>query len=74
MKLIPIRTINEQTANKFLLLLSEEPWEEIFIDNNNDPDNMFNKFLNTYIRYYDDCFLKKICQSETQIQCMHHYG
>jgi len=59
MKLVPIRTINEQTVNKFLLLLSEEPWEEIFIDNNNDPDNMFNKFLNTYIRYYDDCFLKK---------------
>jgi len=56
MKPIPIRTVNEQTVNKFLFLLSEEPWEEIFIDNSNDPDNMFNKFLNTYIRYYDDCF------------------
>ena len=60
MKPIPIRTTNEQAVNKFLLLLSEEPWEEIFMDNSNDPDNMFNKFLNTYIRYYDDCFLKNM--------------
>jgi hypothetical protein len=50
--------MDEQSTTKFLLLLSEEPWEEIFTDTSNDPDNMFNKFLNTYIRYYDDCFLK----------------
>jgi hypothetical protein len=58
MKSIPIRTMEEQSTKKFLLLLSEEHWEEIFSDTSNDPDNMFNKFLNTYIRYYDDCFLK----------------
>jgi exonuclease III len=44
---IPIRTMDEQSIKKFLLLLSEEPWEEIFRDNSNDPDNMFNNFLNT---------------------------
>ena len=41
-----------------MMFLLQEPWEEIFRVNSNDPDNMFNKFLNTYIRYYD-CFLKK---------------
>jgi hypothetical protein len=51
--------MDEQTLNKFLLLLSDEPWEEIFRANTNDPDTMFNKFLNTYIKYYDNCFLKK---------------
>ena len=58
-KTIPIRNVDEQAVTKFLSLLSGEPWEEIFRDSSNDPDNMFNKFLSTYIRYYDDCFLKK---------------
>ena len=58
-KPIPIRIVDEHAVTKFLSLLSGEPWEEIFRDSSNDPDNMFNKFLNIYIRYYDDCFLKK---------------
>ena len=48
-----------------MLLLSEEPREEIFRVNNNDSDIMFNKFLNTYIRYYDDCFLKNMSARNT---------
>jgi hypothetical protein len=71
MKSIPIRTMDEQSIKKFLLLLSEEPWEEIFRDNSNDPDNMFKKFLNTYIRYYDDCFVKKFVNLKHKYCTMH---
>jgi hypothetical protein len=51
------RDINDQSILEFQLLLSNENWEEIFME---DDDNIsFNKFLNIYLRIFHSCFIKK---------------
>jgi len=57
-KPIPTRNINEQSVTKFLSLLSWQLWEEVFEENNKNVNDMFNQFLNTYLRYYNASFLK----------------
>ena len=51
------RDINDQSILEFKLLLSHENWEEIFTED--DVNISFNKFLNTYIRICNSCFIKK---------------
>ena len=52
-----IRNINNNTIDEFQLQLSWEQWDNIF--GNNNVNDMFNNFLNTYLRCYDSTFLKK---------------
>ena len=51
------RDINEQSILVFQLLLSYENWEEIFMEG--VANISFNKFLNTYLRIFHSCYIKK---------------
>jgi len=52
-----IRNINKNTIALFQLQLSWEHWSDVF--GNEEVNNMFNNFLNTYLRCYHSSFLKK---------------
>jgi hypothetical protein len=52
-----IKNINKNTTAEFQLQLSREQWDNIF--GNNNVNDMFNNFLNTYLRCYDSTFLEK---------------
>jgi len=52
-----IRNINKNTIAEFQLQLSWEQWHNIF--GNNNVNDMFNSFLNTYLRCYYSSVLKK---------------
>ena len=52
-----IRNINKNTTAEFQLQLSWEQWDNIF--GNNNVNDMFNNFLNTYLRCYYSSFKKK---------------
>jgi hypothetical protein len=47
---VNIREINKESIKEFQFLLSWEQWEDIF--DNEDVNNMFNNFLNTYLRCF----------------------
>ena len=55
--ILTIRDFNDLNILEFQSLLSQENWEEILMDD--DANISFNKFLNTYIRIFDSCFVKK---------------
>jgi len=57
------RDTNDQSMLEFQLLLSHENWEEIFMAD--DANISFNKFLNTYLRIFHSCFIKKRKNSNT---------
>jgi hypothetical protein len=48
------RDINQFTIAELPLKLSYETWESVFT--NNDVNEMYNSFLNTFLRYYHSCF------------------
>ena len=52
-----IRNINKNTIAEFQLQLSWEQWDNIF--GNNNVNDMFNNFLNTYLTCYYSSVLKK---------------
>jgi hypothetical protein len=52
-----VRNINKNNIAEFQLLLSWEQWENIF--GNNNVNNMFKNFLNTYLRCFYASFPKK---------------
>jgi hypothetical protein len=54
---VNIRDINKDTVSDFQFLLSWEQWEDIFV--NVDVNNMFNSFLNTYLRCFQASFPKR---------------
>ena len=56
-----VRNINKNTIAEFQLQLSWEQWDNIF--GNNNVNDMFNNFLNTYLRCYYSSFLKKEIKS-----------
>jgi hypothetical protein len=56
-----IRSINKNTIDEFQLQLSWEQWDNIF--GNNNVNDMFNNFLNTFLRCYYCSFLKKEIKS-----------
>ena len=56
-----IRNINKNTIAEFQLQLSWEQWDNIFWNNN--VNDMFHNFLNTYLRCYNSSFLKKEIKS-----------
>ena len=56
------RNFNKQTMSEFICTLSNESWDMVFNNNNNnnnkneDVNNMFNSFLNNYIRIFNSSF------------------
>jgi hypothetical protein len=48
------RQINKANIENFKLNFSYETWEEIFIDD--EVDKIFNSFLNTYLRDFNNSF------------------
>jgi hypothetical protein len=48
------RNINKDTIAEFLLKLSYETWESIFAEN--DVNEIYNSFLNIFLRHYHSCF------------------
>jgi len=56
-----IRNINKNTIAEFQLQLSWEQWDNIF--GNNNVNDMFSNFLNTYLRCYYSSFFKKEIKS-----------
>jgi len=57
------RDINDQSILEFQLLLSHENWEETFMED--DANTSFNKFLNTHLRFFHSCFIKKCTNFNT---------
>jgi hypothetical protein len=56
-KLYSYRKINAHSLNEFQTNLSYETWETVF--NNNNTDTIFNNFLNTFLKLFNDSFPKK---------------
>ena len=52
-----MKDINDQSILEFQLLLSHKNWEEIFIED--DANISFHRYLNTYLRMFHSCFIKK---------------
>ena len=56
------RNFNKHTISEFICTLSNESWDMVFNNNNNnnnnneDVNNMFNSFLNNYIRIFNSSF------------------
>ena len=55
--IVTTRDFNDLNILELQSLLSQENWEEIFMDD--DANISFNKFLNTYIRIFHSYFVKK---------------
>jgi hypothetical protein len=54
---ITARDINDHSVLEFQILMSQEDWEEVFVEE--DVNISFNKFHNTLIRNFNSCFIKK---------------
>jgi len=48
------RDINQSTIAEFQLKLSYETWDKIFMKN--DVNEIYNSFLNIFLRHYHSCF------------------
>jgi len=53
------RKISKHSLNEFQTSLSHEAWENVFSNNDNDTNTIFNYFLNTFLRKFYVVFLKK---------------
>jgi hypothetical protein len=51
--------ISKHSLNEFQTNLSHEPWENVFSNNDNDTNTIFNYFLNTFLRKFYASFPKK---------------
>jgi hypothetical protein len=49
-----VRQINEETIKNFQSELENENWEEVYLQN--DVNDKFNIFLNTFLVKYENCF------------------
>jgi exonuclease III len=54
-----IRTFNKFSLDEFKIRLSYEIWEDVFNTEDNNIDNMFNTFANTYLQIFYACFPNK---------------
>ncbi|GFG36914.1 hypothetical protein Cfor_12463 [Coptotermes formosanus] len=59
-----IRKFSKTSMNEFMIQLSYETWDNIFIDQ--DVDTIFNSFLNTYLRIFYSNFPKKQVKAKTK--------
>ena len=53
------RKINKHSLNKFQISLSYETWDDVFSNNDNDTNTIFNNFLNASLRNFYAKFPKK---------------
>jgi hypothetical protein len=53
------RKINIHSLNEFQASLSYEAWANVFSNNDNDTNTIFNNFLNTFLRKFYASFPKK---------------
>jgi hypothetical protein len=59
-----IRSINEHTVNNFLIKLSYGSWDTIFFTD--DINDMFNSFLDSYLKFFYSSFpLKRVHTDKT---------
>ena len=58
-KFYSYRKINKYSLNEFQASLSYETWEDVFSNNDDDTNTIFNNFLNTFLRNFYACFPKK---------------
>ena len=59
MNFIPIKKISKHSINEFQASLSYETWEDVFSNNNDDTNTIFNNFLNTFLKKFMLVFPKK---------------
>jgi hypothetical protein len=52
-----VRNYSNFNINKFQEMLSYELWDDVFTNDN--VNNIFNEFLNTYLKFFYSCFTKK---------------
>jgi hypothetical protein len=52
-----VRNYSNFNVNKFQEMLSYELWDDVFTNDN--VNNIFNEFLNTYVKFFYSCFTKK---------------
>ena len=53
------RNISKHSLNEFQTSLCYEAWENVFSNNDNDKNTIFNIFLNTFLKKFYPSFLKK---------------
>jgi hypothetical protein len=51
--------ISTSSLNEFQTSLSYEAWENVFSNNDNDTNTIFNNFLNTFLRTFNANFPQK---------------
>jgi hypothetical protein len=55
--------ISKHLLNEFQTSISDEPWENVFSNNDNDTNTIFNNFLNTFLRKFYASLPKKIVRN-----------
>jgi len=65
------RKISKHSLNEFQTSLSHETQEDVFSNNDNDANIIFNNFLNTFLRNFYASFPKKIKnKNQAKFQCL----
>jgi len=67
-KNITIRKIDFNSINEFKDKLSSELWQNVFENDNNDIDSIFNSFSSTYLQIVYSCFPKLTVNVTTSIK------
>ena len=63
------RKINKDSLNEFQTSLNYETWEDVFSNNDNGTNKIFNNFLNTFLRNFILVFLKNN-KNKAKFQCL----
>jgi hypothetical protein len=63
------RKINKDSLNEFQTNLNYETWEDVFSNNDNGTNKIFNNFLNTFLRNFILVFLKNN-KNKAKFQCL----
>ena len=61
------RKINKHSLNEFQASLSYETWEDVFSNNDDDTNTIFNNFLNTFLRNWITTGIKKSCNNKRKL-------
>jgi hypothetical protein len=63
-----IRHYSHYYIIKFQEMLNYELWDDVFTNNNVRVNNIFNAFLNIYLKLFYSCFTKKSSHFQMQVQ------
>jgi len=64
------KKISKHSINEFQASLSYEMWEDVFSNNDDDTNIIFNNFLNTFLGNFYACFPKKKNKNYAKFQCL----